>query len=455
MKRFKRLFGSLLIALLLLVNVVIVEAEEEKKGEVEFNLSEVVVTAPTLSDPLVVTTDPKAPRQPVPPADGGGYLKNIPGFCLIRKGGTGGDPLFRGLGASRLNIQLDNTSLSGGCGGRMDPPTTYVFPEAYDKITFLKGPQSVAYGTSLSGTVLFERKTQPFEEKGTRFFTSSIVGSFGRNDEIIDATHGNKKGYVRIIGTKSHSGNYKDGDGNQVNSFYDRSSITGIFGWTPDTDTLVELTLDSSKAKAAYADRTMDGSKFDRTGYNLKLRKENLSSQVKNVEINLYRNYIDHVMDNYSLRQNSGMKMAMNPDRLTIGGKISTELQLSPNTSLQMGLDYLRNKHTSRNGNSMVNYWDLPRTPDMTFNNLGVFVELTHQADKNSRWLSGLRVDHLTVDDEKTDRKDSNTNYSGFLRYEREKGFLTTYLGLGKSSAQPIGGKGIVFSFFSQKKIHS
>jgi len=239
--------------------------------------------------------------------------------------------------------------------------------------------------------------------------------------------------YVRFIGTKSHSDNYKDGDGNEVHSFYDRSSLTGIFGWKPDSNTLLELSLDSSKAKAAYADRTMDGSKFDRTGYNLKLKKENLSSTVKNLEANLYRNYIDHVMDNYSLRQTGGMKMAGNPDRLTIGGKLTADLELSSKTSMQVGLDYLRNKHTSRSGDSQVNYWEKPRLPDMTFNNLGLFAELTYKANENSRWLGGLRVDYLNVENERQGQqaKDSSTSYGGFLRYEQERGPWTTYSALG------------------------
>lgn len=70
-------------------------------------LGQVVVTAPAMDAPLTVTTDPRAPRQPVPAHDGADYLKNIPGFSVIRKGGTDGDPVFRGMAASRLGILLD------------------------------------------------------------------------------------------------------------------------------------------------------------------------------------------------------------------------------------------------------------------------------------------------------------------------------------------------------------
>ncbi len=74
-------------------------------------LDEVVVTAPQSTEPLTVTTDPKKPRQPVPAHDGADYLKTIPGFSVIRKGGTDGDPVFRGMAGSRLNILLDGEQI--------------------------------------------------------------------------------------------------------------------------------------------------------------------------------------------------------------------------------------------------------------------------------------------------------------------------------------------------------
>ena len=46
-----------------------VAADAEKSSRLE----EVVVTAPMMLEPLVVTTDPKAPRQPVPAHDGADY----------------------------------------------------------------------------------------------------------------------------------------------------------------------------------------------------------------------------------------------------------------------------------------------------------------------------------------------------------------------------------------------
>ena len=120
-------------------------------------LDEVVVTAPQSTEPLTVKTNPKKPRQPVPAHDGADYLKTIPGFSVIRKGGTDGDPVFRGMAGSRINVLMNGENILGGCGGRMDPPTAYVFPAAYDRITVLKGPQTVLHGAGNSAaTVMFD-----------------------------------------------------------------------------------------------------------------------------------------------------------------------------------------------------------------------------------------------------------------------------------------------------------
>ena len=407
-----------------------------------YKLDDIVVTAPQTVAPLTVVTDPKAPQQPVPPADGAGYLKNIPGMSVARKGGSGGDPLLRGLGGSRLNIVLDGTELLGGCGGRMDPPTAYVFPESYDRISVIKGPQSVIHGPgNVAGTVLFERETPRFDEPGYRGIVSGIGGSYGRNDQLVDVTAGAKEGYVRAIGTRAHSDDYKDGDGNRVRSFYNRTSATGIIGWTPDADTLLEATVDWSKARAAYADRSMDGPVFDRRGVKLKFEKTDLSPLVARVQATGYYNYIDHVMDNYSLRPAGMMPMAMNPDRATWGGTALANLTIAPDLTLTAGADYKHDKHTGRSQSTAeyragISYKDKPRIPDMSFDQIGLFAELQYDLSGEQRVISGLRGDFVHVDNEAPGRQADDDNHlvSGFARYERDFTLglpVTGYIGLG------------------------
>ena len=92
---------------------------------------ETIVTAPLMGAPLTLNIDAKAPRQPMPANDGAAFLRTTVGFNVIRKGGTSGDPVFRGQAASRLNLVVDGMYFAGGCGSRMDPPTAYIFPESF------------------------------------------------------------------------------------------------------------------------------------------------------------------------------------------------------------------------------------------------------------------------------------------------------------------------------------
>lgn len=409
-------------------------AEEEK---FTFTLDEIVVTAPAVSDPLTVETDPKSPKQPVPAADGGGYLKNIPGFSVARQGGTGSDPVFRGLGGTRLNVLLDGTYQFGACPGRMDPTTSYVFPESYSKITVLKGPETVKYGGgNVAGTVLFDRETERFDKPDVRVNSSLMFGSNGRDDELLDITAGDTKGYVRIIKTHSNADDYTDGNGNKVHSFYTRQSLTGIFGWTPDADTLYEFTAETSDAEAAYGGRSMDGPQFDRNDYSFKFNKKNISPVVRNLEFKAFHNYVDHVMDNYSLRPGAMMPMAMEVDRTTNGGRLAADLNLGRATTATVGLDYQKNEHAGRSAMGMMGNPPVYTTGmirDLTFTNYGLFSEFKHQLANNSRLLAGLRTDSLDVRNEKTAAEDHDRTYGAFLRYEHDHANapVTTYIGLG------------------------
>ncbi len=428
----------------------------------EETLPEVVVTAPAMEQPLVVTTDPRKPRQPIPAHDGADYLKTIPGFNVIRKGGTDGDPVFRGMAGSRLNILLDGQTILGGCGGRMDPPTAYVFPSAYDKITVLKGPQTVLYGPGNSaGTVLFERSIKRADQAGTHVEGALTVGSFGRNDELLDVRSGTEQVYGQGTLTRSDAGDYRDGNGQAVHSAYTRWSANAALGITPDDNTRIELAAAKSDGKAAYADRTMDGVKFARDNVGLKFDKQHIGSTLESVKAQVYYNYIDHVMDNYSMRPQGGMKMVNNPDRKTTGGHVLLGLNLSEATQAKVGLDYQSNTHTLRTtmNQTTTPYQLLPRAEDANFRNYGVFGEVTHNVDDSGRVIGGLRVDNWHAQDMRaatlTAKDANNVTYtvanptskqsrnqtlsSGFARYERELAAMpaTIYAGIGHTERFP------------------
>ncbi len=406
-------------------------------------LGEVVVTAPRMLEPLTVATDPKAPQQPVPANDGAAFLKNVPGFTMIRKGGTDGDPVLRGLAGSRLNILVDGAELLGGCGMRMDPPTAYIFPETFDSVTVLKGPQSVSHGNgNLAGVVLFDRDERKAAQPGARGFGSLMLGSWGRLDAVAGGTYAGKTGYLQATASHAQSDDYEDGRGNKVHSDYERQSLNAKAGWNIDASTRLSVDAVGSRAEAAYADRGMDGVKFDREGYGVKFEKDNLSPLLARLSAQAYYNYIDHVMDNYSLRTKApGAFMVNNPDRETQGLRLAADLALSDATLLKLGADWQGNDHTLRTAMGGTQaladaYVNKARVLDMQTNITGLYGEVQHGLDESSRLIGGLRLDDWSAD-----RYNSATGAfmasagenltSGFVRYERDLAQTTVFVGLG------------------------
>ncbi|MGE3490914.1 MAG: TonB-dependent copper receptor [Vicinamibacterales bacterium] len=360
----------------------------------------VVVTAAAESAPFKVVMDAKQPRQPIPAHDGAEYLETIPGFATVRKGGSGGDPMFRGMAGSRLSILSDGAMILGGCSARMDAPTAYIFPETYDEITVIKGPQSVKYGPAGSaGTVLFQRNNTRLAQPEWSGNASATVGAWGRNDQVFDAHAGTPAFYVRGAASRSSMDNYQDGDGQTVHSEYMRWNMDTAFGWTPNATTRLEVTAGASDGHAAYADRAVDGAKFLRTGGGVTFEKTRPGALLSRIDVAASYNYVDHIMDNYSVRefQASPMSMfrsSMNPDRTTYGGRAATTWTTAKAT-VETGADLQVNEHTGRMSmrQDTMPVESLARVADARFTTAGVFAELDYRAAARTRWVSGLRVD--------------------------------------------------------------
>ncbi len=413
-------------------------------------LAPVVVTAVQQSSPLIIIADPKDARQPVPASDAADYLKTIPGFSAVRSGGSNGDPVLRGMFGSRLNLLANDGQMLGACPNRMDAPSSYISPATYDSLIVIKGPQTVLWGPGASaGTVRFVREAERFEEAGTRLHASALGGSFGRFDTLVDAAAGGRRGYVRIAGNNARSDDYRDGSGDTVASRWHKWNADVALGWTPDSDTLLELSAGQGDGEARYAGRGMDGTQFARESLGLRYVQTG-SELFDQVEARLYYNYADHIMDNFRLRNPDPtsmmpMPMASQVDRRTVGGRIAATLNWDA-VELISGVDVLRSEHRRRASrfNMMTGTfidadqfaWD----KDAVMHNAGLFSELTWHRNDLDRVIAGARIDHAMTEDERSAASSAtagairrDTLPSGFLRYEKDlAGSSTTlYAGIG------------------------
>ncbi len=404
-------------------------------------LSPVTVTGTQQQKANTVKFNPKATLQPLPAGDGADLLQSVPNMSIIRKGGSSGDPLFRGLGGSRLAINADDQFVYGGCSNRMDPPTSYIHPSTFDEVIVTKGPQTVTQGMGLiSGSVHFVRKDPTFHEQPYSFNGSTTLGSSGRRDASFEAGAGGKYGYARLNVSHNESDDYKDGAGNRVHSNFKRDSQMVQLGVTPTENTTIAGAYERSRGKAAYADRMMDGSKFDRDAWNVRISQRNITPWLSEIEARYGSSEIDHVMDTYSLRPvgKMGKKAAINPKRRTDTGNLKATFDWD-NVNLQTGIDYMRDRHTERSGDE--NYASSPFKPTQSFDQLGGFAEAAWQRNDAQKLIAGLRHDQVTGTYEKTDSNPlKKTKYpltSGFFRFEQTKGNTKYYAGLGIAQRAP------------------
>lgn len=404
-------------------------------------LSPVTVTGTQQQKANTVKFNPKATLQPLPAGDGADLLQSVPNMSIIRKGGSSGDPLFRGLGGSRLAINADDQFVYGGCSNRMDPPTSYIHPSTFDEVVVTKGPQTVTQGMGLiSGSVHFVRKDPTFHEQPYSFNGSTTLGSSGRRDASFEAGAGGKYGYARLNVSHNESDDYKDGAGNRVHSNFKRDSQMVQLGVTPTENTTIAGTYERSRGKAAYADRMMDGSKFDRDAWNVRISQRNITPWLSEIEARYGSSEIDHVMDTYSLRPVGMMgKAAINPKRRTDTGNLKATFDWD-NVNLQTGIDYMRDRHTERSGDEK--FTEKAYAPTQSFDQLGGFAEAAWQRNDAQKLIAGFRHDQVTGTYETKADSDplKKTKYpltSGFFRFEQTTGNTKYYAGLGIAQRAP------------------
>ena len=416
-------------------------------SEIE-TLAPIVATAYTGNDAngLIVRANPKQPIQPIPASDGADYLQSIIGFSSVNSGaGTNGDVTFRGMFGSRIKILTDGTENLGACPSRMDSPTSYISPESYDRISVIKGPQTVQYAnTGSAATVLFERLPEQFtEDKNYRGQASVLIGSFGRLDHNVEAAVGDDKKYVRLNANRSVADSYKDGAGNAVPSDWKRWNADLALGLTPDENTWIELTGGKADGEAMYAGRMMDGSKFARESLGLRVEKKNVTDVIKKIEAQVNYNFNDHVMDNFSLRDFTPtammkMPMATNVARKTLNARMAVTHEWEK-LEFVTGFDTQNNEHSIRKG--MHNsYKNQPRQTDMEFQSIGGFGELSYDLGNSNKFVTGLRVDHIGVDAVQSTQSRKEVLPSAFIRFENlhpEHDDGKTYIGLGYVERMP------------------
>ncbi len=390
----------------LALTLFLLSAARAEESLAPITVSETLVINPNISNQDGINM-PSAPR-----TDGGDLLRQVNGISASRFGGRGLEPILRGQSQTQLNVRLDGAYLHGGCPNRMDPPASWAALETYDRITVLKGVQSLTYGPGGSGgTILFERDSQALaqEAQGLHGRISAAGSDNGiRQDLAADLIQSGTQGYARLLGAVKTSDNYNDGDGDTVRSAFEHQEAGLILGFTPKAGQHFEWSAENNRTTdVLYPGAGMDSPEESGNIWRMKYSGAFQHNWIERTTIELYRSDIEHTMDNFSLRTaptypsthpKAGLPMRRETPTQsdTVGGRVLAESQAG-RTRVHWGIDTQQIQRTAT-----LNDIDsgIPKTisylwPDVSLQQTGVFAEAAHRLAKANTLLLGLRIDHV------------------------------------------------------------
>ncbi|WP_052094581.1 TonB-dependent copper receptor [Pseudohaliea rubra] len=387
-----------------------------------------------------------------PAADGAELLRSVNGLSLGRFGGRGLEPTLRGQSQGRINVLLDGAYLHGGCPNRMDPPTSFASVNTFERITVLKGVQTLRYGGGGSGgTLLFERENEPDRDGFSGGLRAGTTSNGLERDIAAELAWAGKPGYLRLNIEDRSADNYRDGGGDAVRSAYAEDSVYLAGGLRLRDRDRLELAVERTETTdALFPGAGMDAPEDTSDQYRLRYRGYNLAG-LDELSVELYRTEVGHLMDNYSNRPLTAPMALRVPSRSdTTGARIIGEFTTGEAFAWTLGLDYQRNERSATRylGPTTDNVQMIQSFlwPDASLEQAGAFAELRWSVAADRSLKAGLRYDRVSAEADATGAKPASPmlpgpdalyeqyygvthadqinedNWGGLLRYEQQLG---------------------------------
>ncbi len=352
--------------------------------------------------------------------DAGDLLTRIAGFSAIRAGGHGIDPVLRGQSQTRINLLQQGAFLHGAGPNRMDSPGAYTEPFGWDEVQIIKGVETLTYGSGgPAGTINFKRY-KPYVESGE--ITGKLMAAYSSDYYKVgaDIATGSDNGYVRLISQRIDQDSYEDGDGNPTRTAFETNTNTLVAGYTPSDEQELRFTFMANRGTdALFAGTMMDGPQTDMDAGQLLYIDGNQDSNNYS-EYQIYWNDAHHIMDNYSLReQTAPMRMLTDAHSETQGFKwLKRWENESKNTIWQASFDW---QNVERHAERFMGMMGTPTMlqariwPENELEIFGVALEAEYLIDDNNRIKSGARLDNVSASAPFVGTADGNALYGTYF----------------------------------------
>ena len=412
-------------------------------------------SAPAVSAPIVIegeqpvfgpveTVSPADTNAPAP-RDAGEFLSRLRGITAGRLGGHGSEISMRGLTQDNIAVISDGAYVFGGCPNRMDPPSSLSSLLSDDVVTVDRGYQSVLDGPPAPGGTVSIDKSDPRDivTGPSGSVESGIESNGGTRYIAVQGSYGLDGAYVRGFANTKKAENYEDGSGRDVRSAFKQYGGGLETGWRYGNDSVFSVSGDVHIVKdALFAGAGMD-SPWDATrkveaSLDHHFDKGNMLSRL---QVSAYGSFVEHLMDNYTLRTPGMMKMRTDATSDTYGGRIAVGLDVAGG-SLTLGVDHRTN---NRNAESRMNMsGGLPTMisnytwPDLFIHDTGVFGQYEAPVTPADTLKLGLRADFVSTEAKRADR------LPGGMGAVTARQLYATYYGVSDTSQDEANLSGVV-----------
>jgi iron complex outermembrane receptor protein len=279
-------------------------------------------------------------------ADVGTLLRGEGGMNSIRKGGSFLDPSLRGFTGERISVLIDGgTRVCGACPNRMDPPSAHVQAEDLEKLEILRGPSVLRFGPNFGGIINLVMTRPP------RYREMQIHGSLrcgydanadGRKGRL-SLYGGNRSMDFYVSGGTKDVGNYTDGKGEEVPSFFRANDYSLKAGYNFTTDHRLQFTYRGSHSRdTLYPALPMDLDIDDTQILALDYGTGDPLPWLSRVTVKAYRSMVDHEMSNRRKPTFNTVHAVTTVDASTWGGYLHSTWKPFYGIAIETGGDFSR-----------------------------------------------------------------------------------------------------------------
>ena len=344
-----------------------------------------------------------------PTSDTGQLLKRAPGASVNSNGNITGIAQYRGMYGDRVNVLLDGIKISPGGPNAMDTPISYIPRAQLEQLEVTRGISSVSAGNeTIGGTIEAKSTHGQFTDSEQYSYSGAATAGYHTVDGGYNASAllaiTNKNHRMHVAGSRDDSNDYEFPGGTVIPTEYERDNAEIGYGYRDESQELgLEYTRNDTGPSGTPAlpmdiiviDTNIASAKYDRTFGGMKL------------ESKLYWSEVDHVMNNFQLRQaplivmgpmaGNRMRRQTVADSNDVGYSLTASRSLGVGT-LSFGTDAHLAEHNADIFNPMNAAFLVENFSDIERDVFGFFGEWNGNISNSWNLEAGLRYTHIRMD---------------------------------------------------------